>query len=433
MSHPADTLEPEPVDAEFEPARDDTDADSSRSAGIRLPIVLVLFVVATLLGGAIGAFGSQFLTVGSPDEPTSTAELIAQGQTITGLETRLAALEREDPGEIARSEAAPLIERIAQLESSEPANDTDIQALGLRVADLENAAPPVGADAVDLTSVEARIAAIETANARSDALLQQVLDATASAPQSTIDPTILDNFSQRLSALEAAASPADNENLEPAIDHAPELAALTSRIDQLETALREARSIADTAQTTASDAAQSAATSAETGSNEARQLAARALALTALRDVAGTNDAFEAERAALARLWRGNQDLAALANWSRAGAPTRADLGETYPGDAIRDAAGPGRAFFGLIEVRRADPGDSGTGALAITALVESQLVDNDLEAAITMTERLEGEALAAAQAWLLSANARMDVDEHIASLRQSLTDQASAQGADPS
>jgi hypothetical protein len=433
MSHPADTLEPEPVDAEFEPAIDDIGSVSKPATSVGFPIVLVLFVIATMLGGVLGAFGGKYLFPGTEPEPIQTAELAAQDQALTGLETRLAALESEDPAAIVRAEAAQLIGRIEQLESSEPANDTDIQALSVRLTELENASSTAGGNVQDLTSIEARLEAIEAANTTSDILLQQVLDTAATPAQPTTDPTILDNFSQRLSALEAMATQTNSETLGPTFDHAPEIAALTARIDQLETALREARSIADTAQTTATDAAQTAATSAGTGSNDARQLAARALGLTALRDVAGTSDAFEAERAALARLWRGNDDLAALASWSRAGAPTRDDLGETYPGDAIREAAGPGRAFFGLIEVRRADPGDSGTGALAITVLVESRLAENDLVAAVTMTERLEGDALAAAQAWLLSANARMDIDAHLSSLRQALTEQAAAQGADPS
>jgi hypothetical protein len=432
MSHPTDTLEPEPVDAEFEPALDDNVSSPKPNTGPGLPIILVLFVVATMLGGVLGAFGGKYLLAGPEAEPSQLAEMTAQAQTITGLETRLAALETEDPTAIVRAEVAPLIGRIDQLENRQPASNTDIEALGNRVTELEAEASAPAA-AVDLTAVESRLEAVESANATSDALLQQMLDTATSTGQPSIDPTILDNFSQRLSALETIAETSSTETLDAPIDRGPEIAALTARIDQLETALREARSIADIAQTTATRAAQTAATNAETGSDDARQLAARALALTALRDVAGTREAFEAERAALSRLWRGNDDLAALANWSRAGVPTRNDLAQSYPGDAVREAAGPGRAFFGLIEVRRADPGDAGTGALAITALVESRLAENDLVAAITMTERLEGDALTAAQAWLLSANARLDIDEHIAYLRQSLTDQAAAQGADPS
>lgn len=88
--------------------------------------------------------------------------------------------------------------------------------------------------------------------------------------------------------------------------------------------------------------------------------------------------------------------------------------------------------FFGLIEVRQAQPGDSETGPLAITALAEDRLAQGDLDGAITLTERLEGEALEAARSWLIAARARQDLDLRLARLRQALADDAAAQGEDP-
>ena len=71
-------------------------------------------------------------------------------------------------------------------------------------------------------------------------------------------------------------------------------------------------------------------------------------------------------------------------------------------------------------------------GALAITALAEDRLAQDDLDGAIALTERLEGDALDAARDWLISARARQDLDLRLTRLRQALADDATAQGADP-
>jgi len=76
--------------------------------------------------------------------------------------------------------------------------------------------------------------------------------------------------------------------------------------------------------------------------------------------------------------------------------------------------------------------GDPAAGALAITALAEDRLAQDDLDGAIALTERLEGEALEAARDWLISARARQDLDLRLTRLRQALADDATAQGADP-
>ena len=59
-----------------------------------------------------------------------------------------------------------------------------------------------------------------------------------------------------------------------------------------------------------------------------------------------TGEGFEAERAALARLWRDNADLEALAPVARAGVPTLDQLAANYPGSAIREASRARGASF---------------------------------------------------------------------------------------
>ncbi|WP_417490109.1 hypothetical protein [Maricaulis sp.] len=439
MADPKQNPDPEPVDAEFEPARDLPDPEGERAGrkGVGGATVAVLFLIATLAGGGLGFAGARYWPATSTSDTGAASERAALTQSITTLESRLAAMAAEpSPAqslETALAQAVTAVNsRLDALEGAPAQAGPDLTAIEARLMTLESAAPTDDTNAPDIAALDAINARLETAErdlADLGLLLQQASE--ASADQGTVDPLLLQNLSDRLAALEsaqdAAASPA-----EPVTD--PQTAILAARIEQLESGLNETRALAETARAAADAAADSAATrpSSDTG-QASRQLAARALALSALRDIAGTHEGFEAERAALAQLWRGNADLAAMASYARAGVPTLDDLTTDYPGDAIRDAAGPGRIFFGLIEVRQANPGTSDTGAMAITALAANRLALRDLEGAVALTERLDETSLPAAQDWLIGAQARLDLDRRLVSLRQALTEAAAAQGEDPS
>ena len=427
MAKSSDPVAPEPVDAEFEPADDEGGfAPMTKPSGLT-GSVLVALVVATLTGGALGIAGSRMFAAPTAaiDDAGLSQELAAQTAIITGLETRLAALESEDPAQTARMAVTGPVEdldaRLGALEAVPPGT-TDLTAIEARLTTLESI-PAEPADMAELQDLRVQIAALQTSDTAQTSRLQQA-ELDAGQANGGIDPQILANLSERLVALETA--PATSPEI--AIDHRPALAALQTRITDLEAELAQTRTIANTAQTTATIAVDRPA---DTG-NAARQLAARTLALTAMRDIASSGDAFEAERAALARLWRGNADVAALASWSRAGVPTQQTLIEEFPGAEIRDAAGSGRIFFGLIEVRSVDPDENDTDPLAITEFAEQRLREGDLQGAVSMIERLQDQPLEAAQAWLLTASARSSVDTHITSLRQALVRDATAQGANP-
>ncbi|WP_339744358.1 hypothetical protein [uncultured Maricaulis sp.] len=441
MADPNPNPDPEPVDAEFEPASDLPEPDSSRSGrrGVGGATVALLFVLATLAGGGLGFVGAHYFPASSTGDAGAAAERAALTGTITTLETRLATLEDESPAQAAQSALAQPVAainaRLDALEAAPTATGPDLTSLEARLAALETATPAsLGNARVDaaLEQFAARLDSAESELADLGILARQTADASAQGTQASVDPLLLQNLSDRLAALETAQDIAAATG-DPIAD--PQTALLAARIEQLETGLTETRTLAQTAQTTADAAAQTAAQtrpSTDTG-QASRQLAARALALSALRDIAGTHEGFEAERAALAQLWRGNADLAAMASYARAGVPTLDDLTADYPGDAIRDAAGPGRIFFGLIEVRQANPGTADTGAMAISALAENRLALRDLEGAVALTERLDATSLPAAQDWLISAQARLDLDRRLLSLRQALAEAAAAQGEDPS
>jgi len=440
MSDSKQIPDPEPVDAEFEPARDlpDPESDSAGRRGVGGATVALLFLLATLAGGALGFAGARYWPAASVGDAGAVSERAALTQSITALETRLTAIEAEPPAEgIDAALAQPVAainSRLDALEAAPAGTGPDLTTLEARLSALETAPPASDAPAADpaaLEEITARLEAAESALADLSELAQRTGEAGALGERGAIDPLLLQNLSDRLAALETAQDLAAGPD-EPIAD--PQTAILAARIDQFEAALNETRALAEAARSTADAAADSAATRplADTG-QASRQLAARALALSALRDIAGTDEGFEAERAALAQLWRGNADLAAMARYARAGVPTLDDLTADYPGDAIRDAAGPGRIFFGLIEVRQANPGTADTGAMAISALAENRLTLRDLEGAVALTERLDAASLPAAQDWLIGAQARLDLDRRLVSLRQALTEAAAAQGDDPS
>lgn len=436
MADPNDTLDPEPVDAEFEPA-DDARAQSGKAPrrGGALGLWLV-FLLASLAGGAIGYGAVRYLppaTEIAPD-PGAATERAAFSQSLTGLETRLAALEATETAPDLSGELGTLAERMTAFEARSSGNaeamPVDLSAIDARLTALETAqSNPAAAGATfDPSELEARMAALETALALADARSQQALESSQVEAAPGVDPLILQAMTDRITEIEAMV-----DGLAPATDTDPQIESLTRDIAALRSELAAIRTLAETAQTSADNTARSVAEAPATDTGLAsRQLAARALALTALREIAQTGDGFEAERAALSRLWRENADLAAMADYSRAGVPTLAELANGFPGDAIREAAGPGRVFFGLIEVRRTDGSDSDTGPLAMTGLAERRLAENDLIGAVTIAERLEGEALETVRDWLIQARARLDLTARLQSLREALAASAAEQGSDP-
>lgn len=434
MANSNDTLDPEPVDAEFEPADDSRAAArpaTKRGGGVFGHFLV--FLLATTAGGAIGFGAARYYPADAGPDAGAAAERAALTSELTGIETRLAALEGEDPTRGLGDDVAALAARIAALEtrpaSGTPAEAVDLSAIEARLAALESAPAPEtpAGPAFDPSALEDRLAAVETAQSLTDARAQQALDASQSANAPALDPQILQAMTDRIAAIEASV-----DALPASQDNTPELTRLSAEIATLQSELDAVRGLAQSAQSSADTAAETAsATPADTG-QASRQLAARALALTALREIARTGDGFEAERAALSRLWRGNTDLAAMADYSRAGVPTVDELADAFPGADIRAAAGPGRVFFGLIEVRRTDGSDSESGPLAMTALAERRLAANDLVGAVTIAERLEGDALETVRDWLIQARARLDLDQRLQSLRDALAATAAEQGSDP-
>jgi hypothetical protein len=423
----SDPTEPEPVDAEFEPADDAPSSDAPRRKG-GLAGYVIVFLLALLIGGAGGIW--LYWQYG--------------------------------PREAASVDVSALEARLAELESADTPQPFDPSALEARLAELETA-PQSDAESVDLSGIEARLEALETSGGETtpsdptvpvrvialeaavndnEALINQALDQIGEMEGGT-DPAVLTALETRIAALEAAAGTGEPVDL-PAIEARLDALEAATPPEPFDPAALEARlSALEAAETPEPDlsAIEARLAALETrleqgdanaaGANrDSRQLAARSLALVALVEAARTGEPFEAERAALDRLWRHQADIASLAGYARSGVPDSDALAESYPRTAIENAIGTNRVFFGLIEVRPSSGGQ--TSPLARIALAAERLDAGDLAGAVTLTEQLDGDALEAAQSWLLQARARLAVNGALDALRSELVAQAAEAGADP-
>jgi len=428
MADPNETLDPEPVDAEFEPADESGQAGQAKRKGPGWLSLFTVFLLASAAGGALGYASHAYLDTAPATDTGAADERAALTEAISGLEARLDTAEAADP-------AAGLAQRLDALEArlenaaNAPVSEPDLSGIEARLSRLEEAPAVATADPFDPSGLEDRIDALDNQLSEAEALAGQALENAQANAGGGVDPQLLQNLTDRLAELEQAQDRAGPGFEDPA----PQIEALQTRIAGLEDELALVRQTLAETRDLAETASRNAVQNEGEDARASRLLAGRALALTALRETANSGEGFEAERAALARLWRGNDDLEAMTGTARAGVPTLDQLTESFPGNAIREAAGPGRVFFGLVEVRQSEAGEDGTGAMAITALAEDRLAQDDLDGAIALAERLEGDALDAARDWLISARARQALDARLARLRQALTADVSAQEEDPS
>ncbi len=181
-------------------------------------------------------------------------------------------------------------------------------------------------------------------------------------------------------------------------------------------------------------------------SDEARLLnaAAGALAAASLSDAAAQPKPFAEELAIYARLLPSSPDIMALTPLAQQGAPTRAALASELTDIAAKvsvaahapakDASFLSRLaylFSQVVSVRRVDL--EGGGSDAALARAERRAEEGDLEGAITVLDTLPTAARATLAPWRDQAIRRIDIDRHIAGLReQAVADLTAARGPTP-
>ncbi len=391
------------------------------------------------------------------------SEAASAGETLAGLDTRLADLEVAVAEARARLDTSPapaapasdpettaalasLGDRLAVLESVAPAGrpDTDFEALHDRLAALESAVPEDRLDSW-LEALRDRLTALEagaddpTASTVLAALRDRIAALEGSAPSAARAADLL-VLRDRVATLEGAAAGAARDS---------DLAALGARLARLEAALGDAdvdtalaaldeegrrldESIAALADRIA-EAERRAARDAE-GASAARALV---LAIGQLRVALARATPFTSELTRLESLAEGDGAVtgAVAGLWRDAGRgiPTRALLAERFQvalravlraeAEASGDWAGRVLSrLSGVISVRRTGVDVPGDEPEAVLARAEARLGAGDLAGAVATVETLTGPAAEAA-AWLESARARLAAEQALDNLDAYATD----------
>lgn len=373
---PIESVEGEPIDAQFEPAPEETKA--SRFAGG--PGWLgagVMSLMAAGLGGIIGIGANMLLPSGLGDA----------GEEVAALNSRLDRLEQSVPDERAALKAG-------------------IDALANRIDSLPASS---GSDPVDLSGIEARLRALESVEIGDTVAPEELARALAA-------------LSERIDTLEARPVPPDVSARMEALEK--EFA--TFRESVLEQT-KQGRSLADMlakVQTEQSDARAAAAS--------ASSLAEAALALSAIEAASRRGGPFETDYRALRAALPDSGAVRTLGPLAATGAPTFDELKDQFAvaNEAARKAApveDSGRwgwinkFFGGAVTVRKADGSDADPFALLSRA--GEALEEGDLEGAVAYTARLDGASGAAMSAWTEAAKRRISLETSLEAVRLALAD----------
>ncbi len=416
---PDDRQDAEPVDAEFEPApepapdgaEEDAAGPRERSSGGGLKRVLFV-IVAAAIGGAAGFVLSRHL----PPEAVAGGEL-------TALEERIAAL--ENAGE---PDLAGLRERVSELETTLAAREDlpdRVDALAAAIETLEAGAAgsgPGGDAAESLTQLQSRLDdAFSGVRSRLDALEDTVATAQSEAEAARSAArqanTALSEISAGTGADDAPSDPrlaglsgridALGERVEALSGAVRTLDGLPGRVEALAGQIEDQGASAGAVSPDELDAVRTRleafvrrvnqlarqVEALQAAPSEPAGLAARALGFAALSEAASGSEPFAVEVEALARVWPGAPGLEALRAVAREGAPTPDRLEDSFPSEALRQATGETRTYFGVLRVARDD--EAGPAAAITQALAE-----DDLAEAARIVSELDEAGLEALGGW---------------------------------
>ncbi|KAA5802312.1 hypothetical protein F1654_10810 [Alkalicaulis satelles] len=392
----------EPVDAEFKPVDSEADTPPARRSLLGWLKLAGFVAAAAILGGLGGWVAGRVAPAPEPaDLSALEARLDALEQdawpivpdlerVLDSLDDRLTALEASGPADALRAEALEQLVR-------------DAAGLAERVSALEEAGPGEGADEAALEALESRLREAEAASAeRLDDLETRLAALAAGEAGDTADiAAALAPLQRRLGELDARIATVQSE-----AGAAPDLSALTSRLDAMAERIEAAERLARSASETAAGPA-------------APDHARRALAYTDLAEAAVRSGPFALELAELRRAWPGAPGVQRLNAHARNGAPSRERLIASFPETALRDASGETQVWFGVLRVARQSqaPGPADAARAALD--------EGDLAGAVSVIEALDGPAMEAAAEWLTGARARLDIEAAISALRDALQAEA--------
>lgn len=395
----SDPTEPEPLDAEFEPADDNVVSERQRKSG-GIGGYFLTFVFSALVGGGIGGWVAW--TLDGPDDTSL-------------LENRIAALESA-PAPVA-FDASALEIRLSALESS----TSDSESVRTRLEEIEAALAASGND----PTLPIRVIALESAAQQNEALANQALDQIGELSGGFNSEAVearLDALEARIDSPAAVAGLTDIEARIAALENAEpagpvDLSDVTDRLDALESIAApdlmavEARLAALESRPTAEP------TPDPQTSRNAGQVAREALALMALAEAVNSGRPYNDQLQNFERF--ADADIGVLSQHSDTGIMTIPMLARTFPADAILATRQGERVFFGLIEIS-----NSSAEARRLreqVPLIEERLALGDLNGAILLTRQLSEDAQMAATDWLESATARQLADMRLSTIRMSM------------
>lgn len=309
------------------------------------------------------------------------------------LEDRLAALEKTTQSDN-QTDLAPLEKRLAELETSSSSTSSEADKLSGSVSGLETQLSDLKTTLADvetrLSNTEATAKAAQTAVSTSDVSLKTLADSQARATET-------------LSSLSADIKSVGEANTAALESIRAELESLSKRV---------------------------AAVEATMGDATAREVAARALSVSALKSAVDSGRPYGTELAAVKAGLPSDIDLAALEAHAKTGVEPVSVLIAQFPpvarkvyqtfsepdhsGDVLDSLLSSAQS---LITVRQSGSGE-GDGPNAALQRMENAVKSGNLAAALEAYKALPETGQAAASDWAACAEARVEVDN--------LTDKAS-------
>ena len=312
----------------------------------------------------------------------------------------------------------------------------DVAALASRVSALE--AAPAGATTDAVTALDARVAALGKTIAADEETMAGHVSGIADIGKSVGDLSArIDDLAKRVVALETRPAVTVSPDSGDTSGLSAALADMESRLGRVTTdvatiaALRER--VAAVEESVKAVGAKVEALAAQPPPNPEGERAARAVAVTMVRQAAATNAPFAEDLATLGALGVDGETIAALQPLAEKGVPTAAALRAGFPevADAILAATSTNKgggildsvAAFGrgLVTIRPTTAIAGDTPA-AIVSRMQAAVDGGDLAAALKERSALPAEGQAASSDWTTAAADRIALDRLVAGLASSTT-----------
>ncbi len=387
----------EPIDADFEPAPEETGRSPGGSSGGPGWLgALVLSLFAAGLGGLLGMAGTRFLANNSTNPGMVETRLEAMEAGQEEVSVRLARTIREKDG----------------LEASVAALATEMDALAQR-----EGGAPAAVDSAALEGLQQRVAALESIDTSGEVSPEDVSRAVASLE------TRLDRLARSVEQLEEAPGGVEVERV---IEVETKLAELRDDLNEAKLSnSRDAEQLAGLIEGMRQDEA-----AARGAAEAASQTADMARAVSAIEAASRRGGGFAPELRTLRSAMPDNASVRLLASISDNGAPTVAQLQTSFEAArtkaeaAIPNASEAGlswlnRTFGDAVSVRRLDGEDSEPDA--ILAKANDALATGNLAATLELVNQLDGPPADAMADWTEQANRRITLEAALEALQRRL------------